>query len=263
MPTATVTKPTSKEIVRAKYPRATSREFQYGGWEIYETEDTETSMLLGGGYDLPVTWEQDEVDYKITEDAAWDDAARTTIAHEKLVSLVSELVNELLCLATDEAVSTQKRIYSERFAARMIYDAQVPQELRDMAPLIRTQDNAITADPLFVIYEKERVYGMDPEHSDEFNTLWINADGDYEEASRQRHQALEKRYYRNGVSEYGGWRRVCYTDRDKFSRAFFTRKSAENYIRRNSHNLKRPHIFVESMYRNYEMIAVRNFLETL
>lgn len=42
-----------------------------------------------------------------------------------------------------------------------------------------------------------------------------------------------------------------------------TRKGADDYLERDGHNLKKPRIFVESLYRCQEMIALREWLISL
>jgi hypothetical protein len=136
----------------------------------------------------------------------------------------------------------------------------IPEELRAMAEQMRTQDNACTADPIFIVYERERIYGMDPEYSED--VVWINAH-DYFEADEKKTKALN-RYWSKHYQNHRNWTRTAYIDRDRFDQAFFTRRAAEEYIQRNSHNLKKPHIYVEHIdRRNPEMRAVRDFLEAL
>jgi hypothetical protein len=67
----------SEKIVLGVFPQATGHRFQFGGCKIYQHPDIEAPgcYLLGSGFDLKVTPEQDEVDYKNTMEAAWDHAA--------------------------------------------------------------------------------------------------------------------------------------------------------------------------------------------
>jgi hypothetical protein len=44
------------------------------------------------------------------------------------------------------------------------------QELEVIAHELKTQDNRITACPIFAVQEKKRIYGMDPDYSDEVVT---------------------------------------------------------------------------------------------
>ncbi len=56
------------------------------------------------------------------------------------------------------------------------------------------------------------------------------------------------------------FQRVWYKIMSRFVTACLTRKGAEDYIARNGHNLTKPYIYVESLHRNEEMIALRNHL---
>ena len=47
---------------------------------------------------------------------------------------------------------------------------------------------------------------------------------------------------------------------NQFESAFLTRKGAEDYIKIQGHNMCKPFIYVEGLFRNYEMQEVRNIL---
>lgn len=40
----------------------------------------------------------------------------------------------------------------------------------------------------------------------------------------------------------------------------FSERACADYIAQNSHHMKNPTIYAESLWRNYEMIAIRNYL---
>lgn len=95
---------------------------------------------------------------------------------------------------------------------------------------INTQDNRITQDPLFCVFQKHQIYGVEPDcHDIEFE-----------------------------VDEEGN--EHSYIEVDEFVNAHFTEKSAEYHIKINGHNLRKPFIYVTSLYRCPEMIAIRNAL---
>lgn len=121
------------------------------------------------------------------------------------------------------------RLFSDR---EEIFDMDFEQ----IANRIRTQDNRGTSDPLFCVYEHERIYGVDPEyhHDVEIVNIW-NDEGDI-------------------------MTRVAYIERKTFVNAHFTQSSAQKYIDENSHNLTKPFVYVSSMYRCPEMIAIRKWL---
>lgn len=248
------------DLVKQKWPQATARSFSGSNdWEIYATEDTDSSLLLGSGSDCPTSPAQDEVNFGGTEEAAWLDALINIKALEKFRELATEMVTEHGLRDRLEEWEVDCFI---RATARKFYDAQVPYEFRVMAEQMRTQDNAATANPLFVVYEIDRIYGMDTDYADD-NIVWVDAENDYIEADKKKHAALE-RYRAYFSAEPRGWQRTAYIERNRFAMACFTREAAEDYIRRNRHNMKRPHIFVEHIpYRNWEMKTIRDFLEAL
>ena len=105
-----------------------------------------------------------------------------------------------------------------------------PEDLAKVGDEIRTQDNRITADPLFCVYQKRRIYGIDPDYHDV----------EYE------------------IDDYGN--KESFIEVDEFVNAHFTEKAAQDHIDLNGHNLKKPFIYVTSLFRCYEMINIRNYL---
>jgi hypothetical protein len=131
----------------------------------------------------------------------------------------------------------------------------MPTDLAEIGHELRTQDNAITAHPIFLVEQLERIYWIDPYLSGEL--VWVSEDGG--DASPQKQAALE-RYWEQHHQEPRGWRRTAYVERMRFVTACFTRKAAEAFIAANRHNLKEPRVFVASGHRNPEWQAVRNLL---
>ena len=134
------------------------------------------------------------------------------------------------------------------------------EQLAALREELRTQDNAITAEPLFVVYQEQRIYGVCDDYTDDFE--WVDEDdhscvADEDEAKRL--DALHKDG-RPTVLDGFEYLRIGYKTVPRFVTACFTRKGAEDYIACNGHNLTKPYIYVESMYRNEEMIALRNHL---
>ena len=135
-----------------------------------------------------------------------------------------------------------------------------PSELSALREELRTQDNRFTADPLFVVFEEHRVYGVGPEYTDDFE--WFQADDHSIAADSDEVKILERLRADGRPLSIGGFDfvRIGYKAVRKFATACFTRKGAEDDIARQGRNLVNPHIYVESMYRNEEMIALRNHL---
>lgn len=114
-----------------------------------------------------------------------------------------------------------------------------------------------TADPIFVVEQKIRDYGYDPDYTEE--SEWVDDETSElcgEEKSK-RLSALDNA----GRPVSDKYRRVFYKERWEFVTACFTREGAEAFIRRQKHNLKEVRIYVNSLFRNQEMIDVREFLK--
>lgn len=121
---------------------------------------------------------------------------------------------------------------------------------------LRTQDNAGTADPIFVVQQCERIYGMDFERFDG-KYVWMTEDGD---AEADADEAKELDAKEENGDPTPGWERVGYIDRWEFVQPFFTMAAAERYIDENRHNLTDPRIYVDSAHINREWIEVRKLL---
>lgn len=119
---------------------------------------------------------------------------------------------------------------------------------------MKTQDNACTAHPIFVVFNKKRIYGMDPEFGDD-NYAWIASD-EFLEADARQAQVCD-RYERIFGQNPPGWDKRYYVEIDEFVTCAFTRKAAEAFIARKRHDYRLLHIYVESLYRMQEMITVR------
>jgi len=130
--------------------------------------------------------------------------------------------------------------------------AQLRETLTTMAAQMRAQDNLGTNLPIFVVRQKRRIYGVDPDHHSKAVRRWFNEDGD--EVSKEEAAAT---IMVDGEAQYT---RVWCIDIDENVQPFFTKKAAQAYIDANRHNLDRPHIYVESGYRNVEWQAVRELL---
>jgi hypothetical protein len=119
-----------------------------------------------------------------------------------------------------------------------------PEQLAALRDELRTQDNACTEHPLFCVFQKQRIYGLDSDHAEHFT--WLSPDdGDGR---------------RETDEDEAGAERVGYVDVDRFVTACLTKRAAKDFIDRNSHRLHKPFLYVESLNRNEEMIELRNHL---
>ena len=125
-----------------------------------------------------------------------------------------------------------------------------------IAENLRTQDNRITANPIFVVQQKVRRpvpegYSCDGQW---YDTRRGEAVTDIREEIHLSILASQ------GELDGDRYRWVCYVDDYVFVQPFFTEKGAEHYIKINGHNLRQPRIYVESGYRNSEWEEVREHL---
>lgn len=116
-----------------------------------------------------------------------------------------------------------------------------------------------TQDPLFCVQELVRQFGYDPDYGCE--TMFVCQD---EEDCREA-DAEETERFAKLLDECedlpDGWRRVGYRDKWETVQVFFTEQSALGYIEENKHrHVGALRVYVESLYRNKEMQAVRQLL---
>lgn len=135
------------------------------------------------------------------------------------------------------------------------------EQLAALREELRTQDNAITADPLFVVLQEERIYGVSQDYQTNGYT-WVGEDDSSVTADDDETKVLDKLLDEDRELSIGGvtYERVWYRIVPRFVTACLTRKGAEAFIACNGHNLTKPYIYVESLYRNDEMLALRNHL---
>ncbi|ENR0633522.1 ead/Ea22-like family protein [Escherichia coli] len=120
---------------------------------------------------------------------------------------------------------------------------------------IRTQDNRITSDPMFCVYQKrEIVVDADYDHD---RIVWVDEDGN--EANKRHSHRLEL-LHENFREPPEKWRRVAVKDIDEFVTCCFTEQGCKDYLAVNGHNLRLPFIYVKSGFRNAEYIGIRNWL---
>lgn len=122
-------------------------------------------------------------------------------------------------------------------------------ELHEIAKELKTQDNRFTSDPIFLVQEKVRIYGMDMNYSGDGQ--WMHNDG--EPVDEEIAAELDP------WGDYDNYELVGYLDQWQFVQPFFTEKSAQQYIDSNSYRHGELRIYVQSGYRNPEFQAMRKF----
>ena len=138
-------------------------------------------------------------------------------------------------------------------------DALLVNEIRErFGSSILTQDNRATAEPIYLVQQRKRFYGVDPDYGDEYE--WIHCDDctipDSEETARLDRLESEPPYV---VPKE--WSKSYYIDTWVAEQPFFLESGAEAYIVANRHNLCDPRIYVESAYQNPEWIFLRELLK--
>ena len=157
----------------------------------------------------------------------------------------------------DATLKACKRMLEERDRADAAEDRL--ELLQEIAQRMEGQDNAITADPIFLVQQKRRIYGMDAGCGDGF--VWR-----YDGEEVAEHQDDQKEFFReNEISEdeavkSGFLVEAHYIDIWEFVQPFFSQGAADEYIEANEHNLTDPRVYVDSAYRNKEWQAVRAVL---
>ncbi|HHT5654761.1 TPA: ead/Ea22-like family protein [Klebsiella pneumoniae] len=141
----------------------------------------------------------------------------------------------------------------QRIAELESRTVKLPAELYTIGEFIRTQDNRITDQPMFVVFQKREIIGSD-EHSPS-RICWV---WDGEEVSELRAKRLEA-LYQDG-RDTRGYDRYAMQEVDEFVTACFTEHGCKDYLRQNGHNLRLPYIYACGSFRNNEYQLVRNWL---
>ncbi|HCM7731732.1 hypothetical protein [Klebsiella pneumoniae] len=178
-----------------------------------------------------------------------------TEALEKATKTISELQSGLVVSDFKEASKYGKKIQElqSRIAELESRTVKLPAELYTIGELIRTQDNRITDQPMFVVFQKREIIGSD-EHSPS-RICWV---WDGEEVSELRAKRLEA-LYQDG-RDTRGYDRYAMQEVDEFVTACFTEHGCKDYLRQNGHNLRLPYIYACGSFRNNEYQLVRNWL---
>ena len=150
-------------------------------------------------------------------------------------------------------ISNELASAKQRIAELESRTVKLPAELYTIGELIRTQDNRITDQPMFVVFQKREIIGSD-EHSPS-RICWV---WDGEEVSELRAKRLEA-LYQDG-RDTRGYDRYAMQEVDEFVTACFTEHGCKDYLRQNGHNLRLPYIYAYGSFRNNEYQLVRNWL---
>ena len=152
--------------------------------------------------------------------------------------------------------------------------------IEEIKKQLNSQNNRATADPIFIVYDWEKV----PSSSDYTdNYEYIHSDGgdplgttkeeliaelkdwDWDlpaEDKLKDMSADELMEWENNDQGEEAIRKYYYLKRRVFINVFFTEKAADKFIAANHYNYtKEIHTYVHCLYRNYEMQFIRNGLK--
>lgn len=135
--------------------------------------------------------------------------------------------------------------------------SEVPAGSGSLDPLLaiserlRTQDNRCTAEPMFCVQGRRRIYGMDPQWMDD--PIWIDTSNGAEEVEPPEDEENPPE----------GYEKTGYVDVWETLAVCFTESGCKEHLHLNGHNYRRykeVRIYAESFRRNPEMQAIREFL---
>ncbi|MCT4359941.1 hypothetical protein NW256_10685 [Klebsiella pneumoniae] len=175
-------------------------------------------------------------------------------ALEKAQQHIAELeeAEQKLC-AANVTLDARAELAERQLAEMESRTVKLPTELYTIGELIRTQDNRITDQPMFVVFQKREIIGSD-EHSPS-RICWVR---DGEEVNPLRALRLEI-LYQDG-RDTSNYDRYAMQEVDEFVTACFTEHGCKEYLRQNGHNLRLPYIYACGSFRNNEYQLVRNWL---
>lgn len=130
-------------------------------------------------------------------------------------------------------------------------------KLKKIAKRMKSQDNRITVDPIFLVQQRHRIYGILTSDL----TVWLYEGDEVAQDDVELCDFLAERDLDGAEEEKAGLlEEVGYKDTYEFVQPFFSQKAADAYIESNLHNLIEPRVYVDSAYRNNEWQAVREVL---
>lgn len=141
-------------------------------------------------------------------------------------------------------------------------ELNIKETLGKISAAMKGQDNWGTAHPIFIVQQRCRIYGIDPQWTDDI--VWVCDGSEMSEDDPDLPKVIAEYEELGDLSpKYENWVRTGYKDTWDFIQPFFSERAAAEYIAANRHNLKDPRIYVDSAYRNPEWQAIEAVLLSL
>lgn len=135
--------------------------------------------------------------------------------------------------------------------------------LKELVHQLKTQNNRYTSDPIFFVREEIKEPRPDEYSSDGiYYVETVTGDNiQYNNLIDMYRDLLESGYTKEEIR--GEYFTQSYTEEVNVIQACFTEKGAQWFINRKKHDYNQLHIYVDSLYHNYEMRTLRNLLLNL
>jgi hypothetical protein len=139
----------------------------------------------------------------------------------------------------------------------------VPDELRAIGQLLRTQDEQCTADAMFVVEQKRLIIGFDTDYSQgPEDIVWCIEDHNIFQGDEEFAE-LERAYEEDGTIPEN-YSRHGFAWQWAFITAFFTDKDSAEFVERHGHKYEGElRVTVECEVRNRQWAAMRKWLMSL
>ena len=193
----------------------------------------------------------------------WNEFEKVIAALERAQQDVTELeksrrgIEESLIWATDHITELEAASTMREPSALCVKPlcVKLPDEFARIGENLRTQDNRVTSDPMFCVFQKREI--VTDEDYDHDRIVWIDDDGNEATAHQRRRLELLHSNCREAPEK---WRRIAVKEITDFVTCCFTEQGCKDYLACNGHNLRLPFIYVKSGFRNAEYQTMRNWL---
>lgn len=188
--------------------------------------------------------------------AAENAAMKETISNQAAGFSVCPVCSHEASCENDDVVRLNEETPATDAFLNSVRAEVIPESLKVIGELIRMQDNRITDQPMFVVFEKQEIIGSD-EHSPS-RIVWTWEGEEVEELRGKRLELL----HQDG-RDTRGYDRYAMQEIEVFVTTCFTEQGCKDFLHLNGHNLRQPFIYAAGSYRNNEFRTLRNWLASL